>query len=46
MSEESLNIIKNLQNPETVPNDKMKENNEIKNEEENVEEKSKNEKEN
>ena len=43
MSEESLNIIKNLQN---VPNDKMKENNEIKNEEENVEEKSKNEKEN
>ena len=46
MSEESLNIIKNLQNPETVPNDKMKENNEIKNEEENVEKKSKNEKEN
>ena len=38
MSEDSLNIIKNLQNQDTVPNDKLNENNEINNKEENVEE--------
>ena len=46
MSEDSLNIIKNLQNQEHTVNDKFNENNVIKNKEDNLDERPKNENEN
>ena len=46
MSEDSLNIIKNLQNQEHTVNDKFNENNMIKNKEDNLDERPKNENEN
>ena len=46
MSEDSLNIIKNLQNPENIGNSKSNENNIVKNKEDNMDERPNNENEN
>ena len=46
MSEDSFNIIKNLQNPENIGNSKSNENNIVKNKEDNMDERPKNENEN